>query len=222
MNELNNFFLGVQQVAQDAVDKAPYDRTFRGVIEEINGDGTCNVRINGRTYENIPCNQSLEVDEVIDVLFPQNNPSLMKIVNVPFDYSETWNDDLNVNGNIYIQGVKMVDYIIDQGTSDMWTYRKWNSGIAECWLTNGSIISDVPIEMTPNGTLYESNVMTIAMPNNLFVDVPNVSIDTMQGGGMWAKATGSTTKDDIKYEILRTNNTKLSVKMSIQCKGRWK
>lgn len=65
MNELNNFFLGVQQVAQDAVDKAPYDRTFRGVIEEINGDGTCNVRINGRTYENIPLPNSLT-----DLIYP--------------------------------------------------------------------------------------------------------------------------------------------------------
>ena len=26
-----------------------------------------------------------------------------------------------------------VDYIVDQGTSGIWTYRKWNSGIAECW-----------------------------------------------------------------------------------------
>ena len=65
MNELNNFFLGVQQVAQDAVDKAPYDRTFRGVIEEINGDGTCNVRINGRTYENIPLPTNLT-----DLIYP--------------------------------------------------------------------------------------------------------------------------------------------------------
>lgn len=65
MNELNNFFLGVQQVAQDAVDKAPYDRTFRGVIEEINGDGTCNVRINGRTYNNIPLPNSLT-----DLIYP--------------------------------------------------------------------------------------------------------------------------------------------------------
>lgn len=26
-----------------------------------------------------------------------------------------------------------VDYVVEQGTSDIWTYRKWNSGIAECW-----------------------------------------------------------------------------------------
>lgn len=25
------------------------------------------------------------------------------------------------------------DYIVEQGTSGIWTYRKWNSGVAECW-----------------------------------------------------------------------------------------
>ena len=25
------------------------------------------------------------------------------------------------------------DFVIEQGTSGIWTYRKWNSGIAECW-----------------------------------------------------------------------------------------
>ena len=28
---------------------------------------------------------------------------------------------------------RTIDYIISQGTSGIWTYRKWNSGIAECW-----------------------------------------------------------------------------------------
>ena len=27
----------------------------------------------------------------------------------------------------------MADYIVEQGTSGIWTYRKWNSGIAEFW-----------------------------------------------------------------------------------------
>lgn len=26
-----------------------------------------------------------------------------------------------------------VDYIVEQGTSGIWTYRKWNSGKVECW-----------------------------------------------------------------------------------------
>lgn len=29
--------------------------------------------------------------------------------------------------------VNYVDYVVEQGTSGDWKYRKWNSGIAECW-----------------------------------------------------------------------------------------
>lgn len=34
---------------------------------------------------------------------------------------------IKLNGNI------LADYVVEQGTSGIWTYRKWNSGIAECW-----------------------------------------------------------------------------------------
>lgn len=26
-----------------------------------------------------------------------------------------------------------VDFLVEQGTDGIWAYRKWNSGIAECW-----------------------------------------------------------------------------------------
>ena len=29
--------------------------------------------------------------------------------------------------------IQEADFVIQQGTSGIWTYRKWNSGIAECW-----------------------------------------------------------------------------------------
>ena len=40
---------------------------------------------------------------------------------------------LDVNGNVRIDGSPLSDYVIAQGTSGIWTYRKWKSGIAECW-----------------------------------------------------------------------------------------
>lgn len=42
------------------------------------------------------------------------------------------------------------DYIVSQGTSGNWTYRKWNSGIAECWCTTSQ-------NFTSEG-LYTSNL----------------------------------------------------------------
>lgn len=36
-------------------------------------------------------------------------------------------DGLNVTGGLF------GDYVVEQGTDGIWTYRKWNSGVAECW-----------------------------------------------------------------------------------------
>ena len=38
-------------------------------------------------------------------------------------------DELNTN----ISDINIRDYIVEQGISGIWTYRKWNSGIAELW-----------------------------------------------------------------------------------------
>lgn len=53
------------------------------------------------------------------------------------------------------------DYIVEQGTDGIWTYRKWNSGVAECWgykLTSGTFSAwgsgyshDIPPENFPTG-----------------------------------------------------------------------
>ncbi len=53
-----------------------------------------------------------------------------------FDWSE---EDFNFNvpvkaPSLALNGVQL-DYIVEQGTSGIWTYRKWNSGIMECWKT---------------------------------------------------------------------------------------
>lgn len=37
--------------------------------------------------------------------------------------------------SLSIGGNTVADFIIEQGTSDIWTYRKWNSGIVEMYAT---------------------------------------------------------------------------------------
>ena len=61
----------------------------------------------------------------------------------------------------------MADYIVEQGTSGIWTYRKWNSGIAECW-GKTSVAS----------TTYSANGgyknVTESLPSGLFNAIPSV------------------------------------------------
>ena len=47
------------------------------------------------------------------------------------------------------------DYIVEQGTSGIWTYRKWNSGKAECWLESDlSLTGSTPVAYMNNSAYY--------------------------------------------------------------------
>lgn len=57
-----------------------------------------------------------------------------------------------------------VDYVVEEGTSGIWTYRKWNSGIAECW------------GREENMTITSGYVTLSPFPSNLFInDEPNTT-----------------------------------------------
>ena len=42
-------------------------------------------------------------------------------------------EDVDHDLSLKLDKSAVADYIIEQGTNGIWTYRKWNSGIAECW-----------------------------------------------------------------------------------------
>ena len=41
----------------------------------------------------------------------------------------------------YLPSGAVRDFVVNSGTSGMWTYRKWKSGIAECWGTASFVIN---------------------------------------------------------------------------------
>lgn len=76
------------------------------------------------------------------------------------------------------------DYVIDQGTSGIWTYRKWNSGIKECW--GSQTFSNVNINTAFGGTFYSGNFGNINFPSGLFTQTPKVFSDVLEGTyGCW-------------------------------------
>ena len=77
--------------------------------------------------------------------------------------------DLKKQINKLLEAVS-VDYIVEQGTSGIWTYRKWNSGIAECWgevqKTTTFTVWTAPIYY---GATYTGRY---AYPDGLFISAP--------------------------------------------------
>lgn len=103
---------------------------------------SANISISGLNYLNTYVFQVRAIDKLATV---NSNEQTRKTTPV-FDWSK---DDFNINGTLKVNGNatvegdlntkklliknKEVDYIVEQGTSGIWTYRKWNSGLLEYW-----------------------------------------------------------------------------------------
>lgn len=61
----------------------------------------------------------------------------------------------------------MGDYVVERGTSGIWTYRKWASGIAECWGTSSST-------QIPQGSLYVDHTLTF--PFDLYLSQGGMNV----------------------------------------------
>lgn len=79
---------------------------------------------------------------------------------------------LDVAGDVRVNGSPLADFVIQQGVSGAWTYRKWKSGIAECWCQH-SFTATVSIAW---GVLYESSAISLPAFPFAFAEIPQVHI----------------------------------------------
>ncbi|CAB1252342.1 protein of unknown function [Ruminococcaceae bacterium BL-6] len=82
MNEVNQELLnGIDKMIQDALKHANFDRTYKGVIENIPSAGIYTVNVN-RKRHNLKSNLSLKIGDVVWIKYPLNNEDLMFIENI--------------------------------------------------------------------------------------------------------------------------------------------
>nr|DAT94311.1 MAG TPA: protein of unknown function DUF859 [Caudoviricetes sp.] len=115
------------------------------------------------------------------------------------------------------------DYVLEQGTSGIWTYRKWASGVSECW--GNKNCGDIAIT-SAWGSLFEgSNIGGIAYPSGLFVSHPVFfpSAQTTKYGICGIEIDGGNKTTTPRLYLLRaTAQTVQGVYLSLYAKGRWK
>lgn len=122
------------------------------------------------------------------------------------------------DGYVYPQATKMTDFITEQGVlSNVWRYRKWNSGIIEAWgMTSWSNVS----VSRQNSMLYKSE-QTVTIPTGIFSTAPNYVVTTLNTGTstanvhasariasatsllvtLWRNGSGSITGDQTFYVV---------------------
>ena len=115
------------------------------------------------------------------------------------------------------------DYVVEQDTEGIWTYRKWNSGIAECWGTTS--IYTVSISSTW-GNMYscDNAIPSIDYPF-AFVSLPKFQCSPVRNDNNYMFYTGSgpqTIKTPSISAIRPTANNATGVQADIYAIGRWK
>lgn len=94
--------------------------------------------------------------------------------------------------NVY--GDELAAYVVEKGTSNGWTYRKWSNGVAECWYDktiSGKACS------TAVGSWYRTDEISTTSYPVTFSSTPNLQMtfETFSGTGglVWSCGTSSST-----------------------------
>lgn len=141
-------------------------------------------------------------------------------------YYET--SDTNFNPNTYFGGTWSSeqikdDEIVEEGKTDIWTYRKWKSGISECWGMHTFTLSIG--NAYGNGPVYYGQYTSL-FPSNLFISEPVVTATRQgrAGSGLIHISPYSVTATQASYFVANTsavyNNAPLGVSFAVR--GLWK
>ena len=129
------------------------------------------------------------------------------------EYLKTLQSRLDANES------RVDDYVVEQGASGIWTYRKWNSGIAECWgIWSGNLTNYASVF---GGYGYYT---AVTFPSNLFSATPIVtySADGTNSFALTGTVTSSTTKTGTNvYAVCNSSGTR-AFKFYITVIGKWK
>lgn len=123
---------------------------------------------------------------------------------------------LNFSGTI------TTDFVVDQGISGVWTYRKWNSGIYECWGTITGSWSVNTSSAAYGG--YRSAACTIPSYPFAFIGTPTVTAVCSNGNsaGAWLNHVEPSTTGGTFYFSAASALSAANRAISIYALGTWK
>ena len=200
------------------------------------------VRLQDLGYENLGNLMQCKLCDTIKVIFPDyGTTGQFKIVKTVWDVlmdrydemelgtlSTTLSEALGISNGLESGNGSSNpdDYVVEVGTSGIWTYRKWNSGIAECWGTKSWSVTG----WTTWGSLYYSTYSgTVNYPTGLFLSTPVLTTQqNISNNDSWLASRGGTdgnTKDHTNsFFLLRPTNgsTGVTAYVFLHAVGNWK
>lgn len=116
----------------------------------------------------------------------------------------------------------IVDYVVEQGKSGNWKYKKFSSGRSEAWYKGTVNIST----NTAWGSMYFSGDPTqISIPTGVFNSRPTVNITVGNNSYMMGASTlTGTSANTVSFYIYNSRqvSSSFTVNVDIHCIGTWK
>lgn len=173
---INRTLFRVEEYATLVAHAEGFGNAAKGFVVYLRGGGA--------SYK-VACSVPFEVK----VYLAEQNISDQDNYNIPVKPMTTIG-----NRGILLKNIGEVDIVIEEGTTDIWYYRKWHSGKVECW---GRKAVTVNIS-TQWGTIYYTAVDKYAFPSGLFVAAPMCQVTAEFGSSMqsaWIGVGGEASKD---------------------------
>ena len=127
------------------------------------------------------------------------------------------------NYGICFDGCAVMDVVVERGKSGMWNYRKWNSGVAECWGTSGDVA--VTIGNAWGSIYYRPDAIPSYSFPFTFADIPIVNVTPRKSGTVnyWVfSGTEATAAKTAPVSVASPVSTGATVKVDFYVIGRWK
>lgn len=127
--------------------------------------------------------------------------------------------DAGSSTDIYLKGSRLADFVVEQGTQGDWTYRKWNSGFAECWRN----VSVTPGNVNANNSLQMDLPFTFANTNyNVTITPAKAAMYVDRWGDCATNGTITHTTTNFTMAYNYAYGTAYAVSFNIVVNGKWK
>lgn len=132
--------------------------------------------------------------------------------------------------SLSIDGNPVADFIVEQGTSDIWTYRKWNSGVYEAWYQNENTIDSYTFPNKYGTTINSDRIMytTNTIDHNLPSFSKSVTFYTGTASAITLYSWGLIWMEGAMLHLRVATNSVISddytssLRINLYIKGTWK
>lgn len=209
-----------QTILEKTAESDVVDLTLGGVVDDIYRSYTVDLRaVDGIGKEKI---LSFTVSSAsVDFHLWNGKAAFFKYAER--DHTVDVNGDVMVREDLILPEGTVLDYIIDQGSIGNWNWRKWASGVAECWGANttGSEIV-VSGSITVNEKAYPPSLFSSPPVEHFMLYSPDCDTSTIRIKNKNTKISTAA----YKVAVLNVTSTetikKVTTETYYRAIGRWK